>query len=38
MREELHERLEMMVDDVQALIAEKENPESIPANMESDEL
>lgn len=38
MREELHERLESMVADVQALIEEKENPESIPANMESDEL
>lgn len=38
MREELHERLECMVEDVQALIEERENPESIPANLESDEL
>lgn len=38
MREELHERLEGMVLDVQDLIEQKENPESIPANVESDEL
>lgn len=38
MREELHERLEGMVLDVQELIEQKENPESIPVNVESDEL
>lgn len=38
MREELHRRLEGMVYDVQELIDQKENPESLPANMEQDEL
>ena len=38
MREELHQRLESMVQDVQEVIDQKENPESLPANMESDEL
>ena len=38
MREELHDRLEGMVLDVQEYIDQKENPESLPANMESDEL
>lgn len=38
MREELHSRLEGMVLDVQELIDQKENPESLPANMESDDL
>lgn len=38
MREELHERLEGMVLDVQDLIDSQENPENSPANAESDEL
>lgn len=38
MREELHRRLEGMVYDVQELIEQKENPENLPANMETDEL
>lgn len=37
-REDLRDRLEGMVLDVQAFIDHKENPESIPANIESDEL
>lgn len=38
MREELHDRLEGMVLDVQELIESQENPENSPANAESDEL
>jgi len=38
MREDLHDRLEGMVLDVQELIDQKENPETLPANIESDEL
>lgn len=38
MREELHERLEGMVTDVQELIDQNESPENTPANMETDEL
>lgn len=37
MRDELHERLEGMVTDVQEFIDQKEHPESVPAH-ESDEL
>lgn len=37
-REELHNRLEDMVDDMSELITHKESPETIPANMEQDEL
>lgn len=38
MREELHERLESMVIDVDDFIALKENPEMSPANVDSDDL
>ena len=38
MREELHERLEGMVADVQEVVDQRESPENIPANLESDEL
>ncbi|KAI9718323.1 MAG: hypothetical protein M1828_006725 [Chrysothrix sp. TS-e1954] len=37
MREQLHDRLESMVDDVQEVIAQKESPETLPANVEADE-
>ena len=38
MREDLHERLENMVLDVQEFVEQKENPENTPANVETDEL
>lgn len=38
MREELHDKLEGMVLDVQELIDQQENPESLPANIDRDEL
>ena len=38
MRDELHDRLEGMVLDVQSFIDQKENPESLPQNLDSDEL
>ena len=38
MREELHQRLEGMVDEVQTFIDQTDNPESSPANLELDEL
>lgn len=38
MRQELHARLEGMVLEVQDVITQHESPESLPANIESDEL
>lgn len=38
MREELHQRLEGMVSEVQEFIDLKEHPENQPANLETDEL
>lgn len=38
MREDLHNRLEGMVHDVQGFVTSKESPESLPSNVESDDL
>ena len=38
MRNELHDRLEGLVYNVQEAVEQKENPENHPANMETDEL
>lgn len=38
MREELHERLEGMMGDVQGFVEQKESPETLPQNLELDDL
>jgi hypothetical protein len=38
MREELHDKLESMVGEMQTLIMSQEHPEELPANRESDDL
>ena len=38
MREELHEKLESMVGEMQTLIMSQERPEDLPANRDLDDL